>query len=748
MRKAIIARQETWITSRAPADQPKPSAHRSVIGARRQAAALVHALLTLALGASQCWAQEGAPSASPATSSPPLPPLRLKKSQEIAPFRITSIESFVEARVLSDANNDSGLPPAGLEGGASAPGGKSGVRTKQSNLIYEVNLLTHGYIYHPSLISFDLGGGPLIDKASYDQNGVATDGKRQLYNLHARATVLREKPYSGAVFFDRKNENQSIGPAMEMLTENTLYGLNFNLRNPVIRTPLEVNLVHSERLGRGSEQIIEDRSDQLRLKLEADLGRQGWIPFEDVKGESTFQFETKRQDSISGSTGLSIQANSNTDDRLSLDTHLDIGDKREYELVNAISLTSNKYTAGQGHLTEMKNFSFGLDMYGRHSEDLQTNGRYHLNTFQQGDQKTTVNAASGGVNYNFSPDLTGNLAAQAESAKSPQVSSSSYGLNGSVQYQQPLPLGRATLNYNFGYRQNEQEAMAPEAKMIGEHVTLSGTTLASLSREQVAVTSVVVSNLTRTQTFVQGSDYQFSPIGLNLRIQRVIGGNILDGQEVLIDYIYATGGTYALSQLDNTINLSWALKNYLKVFQRYMVSTPQLISGVSTTPLNPARSTVRGAQTDLPFNLLNQEFQVGGNLEREDRREAILPSKRASFETYAQTDLPWIRRGFVRLSKRGLRIDYDFNPTQGINQISYDLRLGMSPGFGLTLFADASRMRDTGTPLAREYSVASIKAKWRIRKLSASFDVNRVRESQGKADRLRTFGQFTLRRDF
>lgn len=682
------------------------------VGAARIGASLVLGIV-LATGTSDCWAQANAA-------------LRVRKStQEIAPFRLTGIDGYMTARYLSD------------ESSTSAAAGTA--RARQSNMTEELFLMTHSYVYHPSLLSLDLGGGPVLDKGSFGSDGVTTNSRRQMFNFSGRATVLRDKPYNGALFYDRHNQTQNIGPAQVLLTENTRYGLNASLLSPFTPIPMQMELTRSENQGTGADQVIEDRIDQVRFGMEGGVGK--W-------GRSTFQYLGLRQDSLSGSSGLPIHASRSSNDGVNVDTRLKFGARNEYELNNVVSLNTNRFTAGQGALTQLQDFRFGLDLRGRHSEDLQTFGRYNNNISKQGDQDMNLNSASAGFNIRINPALSGALAARGESNKTTQLSSTLYGIDGSAQYRRALPVGEAIAGYSVAYSQRDQQAAAPETRVIGEHVTLTGTTLASLGNDQIVAATLVVSNLTRTQTFVEGRDYVLSQLGLRLRIQRVIGGNILDGQEVLLDYAFATGGTYAASQLDNTFNLSWALKSYLSVFARYLDSAPHLLSGTPTSPLNPAKSTLYGTRAEYPLSLLSQEILLGGLAEREVRRETISPYKRSSFDAFVQMELPLVQSGSIRFGTRHLQVDYDLSPAQGVKLVGYDMRLWTRLGYGFDLSAEATRERDTGTPEARERTLVSAKARWRRRKLSLTFDLTRVRDAQGAAERTRTYGQVVLRRDF
>ena len=76
------------------------------------------------------------------------------------------------------------------------------------------------------------------------------------------------------------------------------------------------------------------------------------------------------------------------------------------------------------------------------------------------------------------------------------------------------------------------------------------------------------------------------------------------------------------------------------------------------------------------------------------------------------------------------------------------MRLGVNLGYGVDLSAETTHVRDTGRPLVSENTTSMIKAKWRRRKLQATFDLRRERDAQGDFERTRTYAQFIVRRDF
>jgi hypothetical protein len=280
-------------------------------------------------------------------------------------------------------------------------------------------------------------------------------------------------------------------------------------------------------------------------------------------------------------------------------------------------------------------------------------------------------------------------------------------------------------------------------------VTLSGTNWVTLQNPRVVTGTVVVSNVQRTQTYVEGLDYALDQLGLDTRIQRLIDGNILDRQEVLLDYEFDAGGTYAITEFDNAVDLTWSLKRYFSIYARYIDSSPSLVSGRPTSPLNPGTSRIYGVRADVPVELLTEEVTLGGMAEREDRREVISPYQRNTLEAYVDSPLPLIARGGIRVSARQQNTAYDLTPEQDLNSTTYNLKLWTRIRNGPGLSIEATRTRDTGPLLpTRQYTIASVKGLWRLRRFRMSLDVSRTRESQGTTQTLHTRGEIILRRDF
>jgi hypothetical protein len=459
------------------------------------------------------------------------------------------------------------------------------------------------------------------------------------------------------------------------------------------------------------------------------------------------QYQASDQTSLSGNPNLPIQSSTAKNRGLNIDSRVQFGDDKQYDITNLISLTSLNYGfQGENSIPDRVDKRVFLDFRGRHSQKLQSFAFYSYSENDQGNFKPVNNSASMGFNYSPESSFAGNMTSRLEDNRSQQLKTRSYGGDGAARYRFDLPVGTAVVNYSLRYDKRSQDSATTQINVIGERVTLVGTTFYSLASQHIIPAAIVVSNSTRTQEFVAGTDYLISVIGAETRIQRLIGGAILDGQDLLIDYAYDSGGTFAYRQIDQAVNLSWGFMSYASIYFRYSNSDLHLTSGTPSFQLNKAHSTVYGLRTDFPLKT-DFEIVVGGSFEKEDRREVISPAKREAEDIYIQADDPYFGAGNVRLAARRNRVIYG-NSLQNSNLRGYDLRVLSRFWSDVELSATASYNLDTGGIVQRRNTEGTLKAQWRYRKLNLNFDLARSNETQGDVKHSRMLVRFSLRRDF
>lgn len=649
-------------------------------------------------------------------------------AEDFAPFRVTGVTGYITSGYQSDEfiTRQPGF------GGLQPPAEK----LLQTDLRMEAFLMTQSYIYHPKFLSLDVGGGPVFLAARAEGDGMVNRSRETLYNFTARASFLADKPVRGGLFYEHLNPTIAVSPGETFNQQAEKYGLTFSLLAPVSPLPTTVEATRSHTTGNSASRTMDERIDQLNLKVERAVSN---------LGITHFGYANQDQTSASGSVNLPLQSSRLRSQSFNADTRLQFGKDRQYELYNNILYTRNKYTLEQGTSPELEEFRFMLNYAGWHSQAWQSFAGYQFSDNRQGDRSTLVNTAN--VSATWSPVRAYSISAglRGNDTRASQFATRAWSVDGSARYDQPLPLGSLQASYSVRFDQRDQTAGAARPTVVGERITLSGTVPVSLGQARVAGASVVVQNLTRTQTYGEGTDYLLTVVGETTRIQAVLSGLILDGETVLIDYAFNVGGTYASTQLDQGVNLNWAVGRSLSVYARYNDSAPRVTSGIPTSTLNSIRSTLLGLRADVALGPAD-EYLAGGFIERENRRETIAPFVRTAGEAYLQGDVPFATGVSFRAGARRTRVDAE-NLFQGVDLVGYDLLLGLRVGRGLRLSATSVYERDSGGVEPRTRRATTLKGLWRFRQLTFSMDVSQTRETQGAYTRERTLGHINLRRD-
>ena len=650
-------------------------------------------------------------------------------AQGIRPFGLTGVDGYVSTRYFRDEF-------VTTQSGARQPATAQS-RQSQSDVREELFLMTHNYVYHPNFLTLDIGGGPILEYGTSSTDADSTQSFSGLYNLTGRATFLREKPYRGSLFYDHLNPTVSISPGQILTQETTRYGFEFSLLEPVTPVPLQIDAARFRSQGSGPDRIIDETIDRANVRASRALG---------TIGTTQAQYQGMWQKSLSGSPNLPIQGTSSESHGLNMDSRLHFGADQQYEILNLITLNHQTFTLNQGTLPDRNDARVLLDARAAVSSSLHTFGAYNYTFSDQGTATSALHSATAGLSYAPTENLATALGVHGDQNRTGELSAQSYGVDGSIRYQRPLLFGVGQASYAVRYDQRTQQAGASQTNVIGERIILRGTVPVSLSHPRVIPGSVVVSNATRSQTFTEGSDYTLTVVGLDTRVQRLIAGNIVDGQELLVDYGYDPGGTFTSTELNQTFTLGWNLSRYLNVYYRHLEARPSVTSGTPSSPLNTIQSDLYGARADIPLKL-GIAFSLGGGYEQEYRRETIAPYRRDTFDVYAQNDEPLFDTTTIRVSAHRTRLAYDTS-AQNVEVFGYGARLWWWHPLGIDLSAEASWEQDAAGTAPRRWLTGAVKAQWRFRKVTLMLDGGLTRESQGTVQRNRTLIQFQIRRDF
>lgn len=639
-------------------------------------------------------------------------------AEEITPFRFTGFEGNVSMSYLSDSQSQ------GTSGG---PASTYAI----SNMQEEVFLNTHSYFYHPNFLKMDLGGGPLWVQNRVESDTASRDDRETLYNLTGRLSFLEQKPYPLAIYYDHLNPTVSTSLTQSFVQTNTKTGATFSLREPLSPVLVTADVFRLRSEGQSAAWVIDDNIEQGSLRMSTALGKDGY-------GQMLYQ--VNRQDSVSGNPALPIVPATIENRTASLDTRVLFGAERAFTFTNLLSYNTLSYVRPDFTL-DRQDFHFAPDLRWQHSDSLTSFYNYNLYKSSESTTDTTNQSARTGLMHRDADRLFVTADVHGEDNRITGLSLRSHGAGLQASYTQPLTNAILRLSAGAVYDQKDREAVAALVNVIGEHVRLVDGIPVTLVQDFIDTGTIIVSNLDRSQTYTL-TDYRIIVIGTRTQIQRLATGNILDGQEVLVDYAFQTGGTAGFNVLDQSYQASLTLYRYYTAYVRHHDSSYRLTAGAPTLPLNSLRNTLYGLRVDQPFP---QDYMLGGEAMFERQDEEIAPYRRESYDAYLQ--MPPLWRVNLRLSGRRVLADY-LNSPEDVNLTGWALQLRSVPWAYTTLTAEAAYEEDTGGTLRRAIWRDTLSAEWRIRQLAVRGEAQYTREEQGTYERDRTVIRITARRNF
>ena len=206
-------------------------------------------------------------------------------------------------------------------------------------------------------------------------------------------------------------------------------------------------------------------------------------------------------------------------------------------------------------------------------------------------------------------------------------------------------------------------------------------------------------------------DYRLLVIGSVTSVQRLINGNITDGETVSVDYSYETSGTAEFDTLRSGVALNIGLFNTVNAYLRYEAQDTSLRSGEFTNPVNDRNALELGVSVRNQFL---DGWSMSGQYRHRDQDEEISPFVSDALDVSLTTSL----RGTWNVTLAGGLSMIDFeNSAEDVDQIRY--RLGLSGRlFRRVQFQyDAAYLSDTGGTLSRKQLQHRLNLHWAYRQV-------------------------------
>jgi hypothetical protein len=638
-------------------------------------------------------------------------PAHTSRAQQIALFKLTDFWAYLELKYrLDQINNKS-----------------TGVETDidDDRQQVELGVSTTSYIFHPKLLQMRIAGSLLSDQqtivrelTSLPSGDVDTSRSRRrdlLLNLDATLRFLKDKPYPATFTYVRENPIVSTGVEGSFTQATERIGIDLQLREVL---PFNLGLDASQHSSNGEslDRVIDNSTE--RWSVEA---RKTFSPGNRMR----LDYENSVQESRNGDPRRPIQETIRETERLWLATSSRLGSDDQVRIDQTLRFNRRDEP-------DVTDIIFSPLVRWTHNPRWESIYRYDFNQSErpEADFQNRSEALSASVRYSPSQIFNGLLRAEYDrSEEVDRLSQDARGISGRANFKHDSAVGRLNVTMGLGYRLDDRESQSPRVVIIEEPVALVGTAPIPLTRDFVIAETIVVNNLTGTQTYIEGVDYLVSVIGSTTRIERLISGSILDGETVLVDYEAETGGTFEYSQVNQSLSADFRFARFHNIFFRYFNSRQDLKSGTPTLPFNSIEAFEVGLREEIPIQ--GRGIQISGEARYRRQEEDINPYDQASISLSIQAPLSSKIRMAASVSRS---IGDNFLSDEDSDLTAFNANITWQALKSLTIRADGNFDEDTGGTVLRSNTRWKVGAQWRYRKISMNLDTRYKRQRQGDLD--------------
>ncbi len=640
------------------------------------------------------------------------------QQSDIGPFRLTDVSGTMAVRYLLDEQ---------IRGQS---GGDDVFQTRPT-IEEELFIRTQSYVYHPGFLNMDIGAGGLFLQEQFDSNIGDNNSSSALFNMAANLNFLSLKDYPFTLYYQRSHPSVSTSLAGRFLVRQTRYGLEASLREPLSPVLMTLEAFRVDTQGSGFDTSIDDIIDEATFSVQKSYRADDKI---------TLTQRLSNRDSKSGSPDLPIQQTISTINTTDIDARNSFGDEGQFKLVQQATYSDQQTT--QDFSTDVQDTRYYGNLTWSHSEQTRSFYRYQI----QNNRRPGISSRTQAVQIGAShfPELNKTIDGDVHFNRDENegFDKELAGIRGSVTYTRPFDFGSVQFGAGLSYDRTDQKSVVDFVSVFDENIVLNGITPVVLRNSFVISSSVIVRNIPQTQVFVEGMDYRLVTVGDVTSIERLVGGNIADGQTVLVSYDYRAGGTMNFDTAGQSYSINTRVFDYFNIYLLARDTKNRLRSGTPTTPLNSVRNYQAGLRVDYP---LSNNWQVGGELIYTNQDEDIAPFTRDSIDAYVQVSLPWL--SVFRATAHKETVDNKAS-TEDVDMVQYRVALTTRPWGRFSLSVDADYLEDTGGSLRRLRRGQNLSLEWRYRQMRFVMRGQHVFESQGVVEREQTIVKAELSRVF
>lgn len=486
--------------------------------------------------------------------------------------------------------------------------------TTTHDMLESMGLGTNGWIYHPNLMEYRLFLEPEWRQEKFEQWQSSTDStqtsrrKTSVLAYDAGTTLLKHKPCSLDVFASRNTRRIDLTSVQDSDIEIETWGTRLNFTNPTL--PASFGYVN-----RKVDQTGFYRSEENQNELQAKIRH-------NAKNSVT------ELNLLYDNTDRTTRTTSEITDTASKTTNTELTNTYFFTENDRVRLDSLFYnTQAEYDDTDYDTWVMSENLFWTHSKNLLTQYTLNYNRREVGNTVTEEKAAKAALTHRLFNSLTTNFGAEAAENDFVSGNEDSYRSNLGFIYRRPIPWGSLELGaaYDYGMtkRRGEDSVIPTEERHV---LTSSAETY--LSKENVEIDTIVVTDVPGTMVYIRDVDYRVEIFGPNVRISRTLLGAIEEGQLVSVRYSYRVDTGFDDSRFGQVYRFGLDLWSFLYLTYTHGRLNQNIISGKPLNdPIDDTTNTVRirldTQWTETQFLYENQNRSNGNSSVTKSVRQLI-----------------------------------------------------------------------------------------------------------------------------
>lgn len=560
-----------------------------------------------------------------------------------------------------------------------------------------IQFRANGSLYHPNLIEFNLSAWQSISRHEVSQTLLtATGTTRQkftdtplLLRYQASLSILKHKPYSVRINASRSQGTRNLDFFTTTRIDTESYGIQTGYRAGKI--PVEFSYRHFSQDERGLNRPIAREESLFKFKAQNTRENNGQTVF-----NYSYNDWKRRDNTVNWQTGSTELAS--------------ISNKEQFGERDQATLDANlRYSRTGTQFRHQEDLRGRINLFIDHTDNLRSNTSINASRLSSGDARNYVRFLNANLSHQLFESLTSSLDVFGSKDQSSNPTGRNelinYGFQWSENYKKQIgKKASLQLGYSLRIQPRKRSFEGRGIVILNEEHILGDDKVVLLNVPGVIIASVRVTDTDGSILYSRGFDYELIDQGELTEIRRVVGGKILDGQTIRVDYRAATQPS---GEVTSTIHgATWRLNlwgSWLSLFGRYSTHDAK---GDDWIVIDEYERLLVGLESKLNW------LRVG--LEYEDRESTLTPYRAVRFNQSANWQTQW--GGAFSLNFRQIWRTFPA-ANRKVNYQDYLGRLEMVLFRRLNCSLDAGYRTEKGDGIDNSMVTARVSIDYEIRKL-------------------------------